>query len=117
MIIVQRDLRLRKETAMTNKKYDCPTRDYIAPGFPLLDGYLYQVGPSGYIGSFPIRTELEILPSSDPPIKGWTIGEVVSINGNKFQRLLGKYLKRKGKTSMDELTEEEIGKLYEKAKY
>jgi hypothetical protein len=64
----------------------------------------------------PIRQELEIIPA-DPSVKGWTINKVVGINGNKYLRLLAKYLKRKGKTSEDELSPEEIEKLYSKCEF
>lgn len=80
------------------------------------DGYIgdvYMVSEPEYIGCFPIRQELEILPA-DPTVKGWTINKWVNIDGNKYLRLLSKYLKRKGLTSEDQLTEIEIEKLYYK---
>ena len=79
------------------------------------DGY-YAIGQPEYIGAFPIREDIEILPA-DPTVKGWTIGKCVSINGNKYLRLLAKYLKKKGKTSEDELSDDEIEKLYSKCEY
>jgi hypothetical protein len=79
------------------------------------DGY-YSVGQPEYVGCFPIRQDIEVLPA-DITVRGWTIGRVVSINGNKYLRLLGKYLKRKGKTSEDQLSPEEIEKLYSKCEY
>jgi hypothetical protein len=81
------------------------------------DGY-YAVGEPEYIGALPIRQDLEILHDENmPPVKGWIIEKCVSINGNKYLRLLAKYLKRKGKTSEDELSTEEIEKLYSKCEY
>jgi hypothetical protein len=76
------------------------------------DGY-FSIGKPEYIGSFPIRRELEILPA-DPTIKGWTVNKVVGINGNKYIRLLNKYLRKVGKTSEDELSKEEVEKLLSK---
>jgi len=87
--------------------------------FLIKDGYIgtiYAVGEPEYIGSMPIRQDLEILPA-DPAVNGWTIGKCVSINGNKYLRLLGKYLKKKGLTSEDQLTEQEIEKLYSKCEF
>lgn len=86
----------------------------------MIDGYIgdtyYSIGETKYIGCMPIRQELEVLPA-DPTVKGWTIEKIVSINGNKYLKLLSKYLKRKGLTSEDQLTEEEIQKLLSKCEY
>ena len=77
------------------------------------DGY-YSRSDSEYIGSFPIRSDLKILNNDMPQSKGWKIEKIVSINGNKYIKLLNKYLKKVGKSSEDELTKEEIEKLYSK---
>lgn len=83
----------------------------------MTDGY-YAVGEPQFIGCMPVRQELEVLHIDDlPPTKGWTIGKTVSINGNKYLRLLSKYLKKVGKSSEDELSPEEVGKLYSKCEY
>lgn len=76
------------------------------------DGY-YWAGEPEFIGSFPIRQELEILPQS-PPVKGWTVKKVVSVNGNKYLRLLAKYLRRVNASSVDDLSQDEIQKLLSK---
>lgn len=80
-------------------------------------GEIYITSEPEYVGSFPVRTELEVLPASHPPAQGWTIQKIVAINGNKYLRLLSKYLKKTGKASEDDLTEEEIEKLYSKCEY
>lgn len=80
-------------------------------------GTIYIASEPEYVGSFPVRQELEVLPASHPPTPGWTIEKVVSINGNKYLRLLAAYLKKTGKESEDDLTEEEIEKLYSKCEY
>lgn len=86
-------------------------------GYYITDGY-YFVSEPEYFGCFPIRSDLEVLPDSNlPPVKGWTIGRVVSINGNKYLRLLARYLKKVGKSSEDELSAEEIEKIYSKCEY
>jgi len=78
------------------------------------DGY-YFVGEPEYIGQFPIRQELELYPDGiHPEVKGWTINKVVSINGNKYIRLLNKFLKKTGRSSEDDLSAEEIEKLLSK---
>lgn len=79
------------------------------------DGY-YWVGEPEFVGSFPIRQDIEILPA-DPAVKGWRVESVVGINGNKYIKLLSKYLKKVGKTSEDELSAEEIEKLYSKCEF
>ena len=71
-----------------------------------------------YIGAFPIRQDLEILPAATgEPVKGWTVKEWVSIDGNKYLRLLAKYLKKVGKESEDDLTQAEIKALYKKCEF
>ena len=85
----------------------------------MIDGYIgnvYSIGEPEYIGCMPIRQEIEVLPA-DPTVKGWTIEKIVSINGNKYLKLLAKYLKRKGLTSEDQLTKEEIDNLCSKCEY
>jgi hypothetical protein len=76
------------------------------------DGY-FSIGKPEYIGSFPIKQELEILPV-DPTIKGWTVNKWISIDGNKYIRLLNRYLRKIGKISENELSKEEIEKLLSK---
>lgn len=80
------------------------------------DGYYWSSEPE-YIGALPIRQDLEVLQIQNPPVRGWTVLEVVSINGNKYLKLLAKYLKKVGKTSEDELSGAEIEKLYKKCRY
>lgn len=54
----------------------------------------YRSRPGVYIGSFPIRIDLEILPA-DPSVKGWKVEKMVSVSGNdksyfkKIKKLLG----------------------------
>jgi hypothetical protein len=90
-------------------------RQYIIGGFmDIEDGY-YACGEPEYIGCMPIRRDIEVLHDKDmPPVKGWFVKECVSVNGNKYIKLLAKYLKKVGKTSEDELSAEEIEKLYSK---
>lgn len=76
-------------------------------------GIVYSTSEPEYIGSKPIRIELGVLPA-DPTVKGWKVEEVISVDGNKYLRLLAAYLKKVGKESEDDLTEEEIEKLYSK---
>jgi hypothetical protein len=73
-------------------------------------------GKPGIQTNFIIRQELMILPA-DPTIRGWKVEKCVSINGNKYLKLLNKYLKKKGLISEDQLTETEIEKLYSKCEY
>ncbi len=79
----------------------------------IMPGQIIILTPEEFIGNSPIRTELAVMPH-DPSVKGWVVKEHISVDGNKYLRLLKKYLKRKNKTSEDELSREEIEKLYSK---
>lgn len=78
------------------------------------DGY-HSVSEPVFIGNFPIRTELEVTP--DPNFKGWIVEECVSVDGNLYLKLLSKYLKKVGKSSEDDLSEDEIEDLLDQASY
>ena len=76
-------------------------------------GTIYQVSEPEYVGSVSIKQEIEEFPLY-PPVQGWTVGEFVSIDGNKYLRLLSAYLKKVGKESEDDLSKDEIEQLYSK---
>lgn len=73
--------------------------------------YTYTASNPEYIGSLPIRQDKNIIPS-DSPVKGWIVKKWVSIDGNKYLRLLSDYLKKVDKKSEDDLTAEEVESLY-----
>lgn len=75
----------------------------------------YSSSEPEYIGSFPIRQDLEIIPSiMGERTKGWTIKKIIGINGNKYLILLKEYLKKVNKESEEDLTEAEIEALLKK---
>lgn len=74
-------------------------------------GVTYTVSDPEHVGKLYIRQEESVIPS-DPPVKGWTVKRWVSIDGNKYLRLLSAYLKEHDKKSEEDLTESEIENLY-----